>query len=293
MPVSPPRPNGPSLNALRAFEAAARLGGFSKAADELCVTPGAVAQQVRIMEDWIGVPLFERRSQGVKLTNVGESVVTDFSDAFDRLGQAVQTLRTRAVPQEIRIAALPALAQFWLSPRLPALRKRMPGTSISITALEGPPNLKREPYDFSLFLRPEEYGEAFRKICQARIFPVCTPSVAEILDKPTDLQSVPCLQDAVWSTDWSRWLEETLGVGAFIARGPVHSLYGLAIQETLNGAGVLMGHEALVQPLLEKGLLVQPFEQIVALDQFLTLELSPSAFRNEQREQFIKALMER
>ena len=68
MSVSPPRPKGPPLNALRAFEAAARLGGFANAADELCVTPGAVSQHIKALEDWIGADLFERRSQGVRLS---------------------------------------------------------------------------------------------------------------------------------------------------------------------------------------------------------------------------------
>ena len=82
MAVSPLRPQGPPLNALRAFEAAARLGGFAAAAEELCVTPGAVAQHVKTLESWADALLFERRSQGVRLTAIGEHVLADFVSAF-------------------------------------------------------------------------------------------------------------------------------------------------------------------------------------------------------------------
>ena len=111
MSISPPRPKGPPLNALRAFEAAARLGGFTPAADELCVTPGAISQHIKSLEDWAGSPLFVRRSQGVSLTELGESVAAEFSTAFDAMGNAVRALRTRAAQSSINIAALPSVAQ--------------------------------------------------------------------------------------------------------------------------------------------------------------------------------------
>ena len=120
MTVSPPRPKGPPLNALRAFEAAARRGSFSAAADELCVTPGAVAQQVKSLEAWAGARLFLRHAQGVELTALGLDVLPGFVAAFDRLGEAAQALRSQAAPDTIGIAALPSIAQLWLSPRLPA-----------------------------------------------------------------------------------------------------------------------------------------------------------------------------
>lgn len=94
MAISPPRPKGPPLNALRAFEAAARLGGFAAAADELCVTSGAIAQHIKSLESWAGADLFERRSQGVRLTALGSAVAAQFSAAFDGLGEAVHSLRS-------------------------------------------------------------------------------------------------------------------------------------------------------------------------------------------------------
>ena len=98
MAVKPPRPPSPPLTALRAFEAAARLGGFTRAADELCVTPGAVAQQVKQLEAWAGAPLFERRAHGVVLTEAGKVTLPALTEAFDQMGAALQVLRQATSP---------------------------------------------------------------------------------------------------------------------------------------------------------------------------------------------------
>ena len=101
MNISPPRPKGPPLNALRAFETAARRGSFTAAADELCVTPGAIAQHIKTLESWAGARLFIRQAHGVKLTTLGSDILPGFVSAFDQLGDAVQTLRARAEPHNI------------------------------------------------------------------------------------------------------------------------------------------------------------------------------------------------
>ena len=101
MSVSPPSIRFPSLTALRSFEAAARLGGFALAAEELRVTPGAVAAQIKALEEDIGAPLFERNARGVRLTALGQRVLPEFVAAFDALGQAVRELRSAARPGRI------------------------------------------------------------------------------------------------------------------------------------------------------------------------------------------------
>src|SRR6218665_3995901 len=111
MPVAPPRPRSIPLNALRAFEAAARLGSFVAAAQELGVTPGAVAAHIKGLEAEIGAPLFERQKRGIMATALAQRVLPDFIAAFDALGTAAQALRREAAPQQVHIAALPAVAQ--------------------------------------------------------------------------------------------------------------------------------------------------------------------------------------
>ena len=271
MSLSPPRPVMPSLNALRAFEAAARLGSMVLAASELSVTPGAVAQHVKSLEAWAGQKLFHRRAQGIELTQLGSSVLADFTGAFDQLGEAVQKLRAEAAPQEIRIAALPAIAQLWLSPRLPELRVSMPEVTVSIAALEQPPNLSREPFDLSIFLEPHPVGVGGIRVCDDVILPVCSHSVASRLKRITDLAGAVFLHDTRWEKDWRIWLDEALPDRKFDTTGPQFSLYSLAVEEAKNGAGVLIGHEFLLQEQLKNGELVAPFSRAVEPDQSLVI----------------------
>ena len=259
MPVAPPPLTRLPLNALRAFEAAARTGAFTLAAAELGVTPGAVTAHVKALEDRLGAALFERPARGVRLTALGLAAVEELTGAFDALAGAEARLRALALPREVHIATLPAIAQLWLSPRLPALRAAAPEISVSITALEAPPNLKRSLHDLSLF--PAESGG--RVVAEDALFPVCSPILAAGLVRMEDLAQVSCLSDTAWDRDWELWLA---AAGAKVAvRGPVFSLYALAVEEAVNGAGVLMGHGPLVAAHLEKGTLVAPFSQKVTL----------------------------
>lgn len=267
MAVAPPRPRSLPLNALRAFEAAARLGSFVSAAEELGVTPGAVAAHIKGLEAEIGTLLFERQTRGIALAPLASRLLPEFVAAFDALGAATQRLRGEAAPR-VHIAALPAVAQLWLSPRLPALRAAAPDIAISITAMERPPNLKRVPFDLSIFYRPAGEGQA---LDDDVIFPVCAPSLAAPLHDPADLLSATCLTDAIWADDWSAWMRAAAPGLAFAPRGPLFSLYALAVTEAVNGAGVLMGHEALVRDHLAGGRLVAPFPMRVALPRKLSI----------------------
>ncbi|MGC1496347.1 MAG: LysR family transcriptional regulator [Sulfitobacter sp.] len=272
MPVKPPRPRGPHLNAMRCFEASARLGGFAAAADELSVTPGAVSQQIKALEDWLGAALFERRSQGVALTPLGAEVVDDFTTAFDALGGALHNLRAKAPQSKVNIAALPSIAQLWLGPRLPAVRGAFPNLSISVTALETPPNLQREMFDLSVFFADSSHVPQQHILQRDVIFPVCTPALASQLNAPKDLENVTLIYDATWSDDWMTWLKGA-GLPSNLARpGPVFSLYALALSEVVQGAGVMIGHEALVRQHLQSGALVMPFEHRVDTHNALVLE---------------------
>jgi DNA-binding transcriptional LysR family regulator len=265
MPVAPPPLTRLPLNALRAFEAAARTGAFTLAAAELGVTPGAVTAHVKALEERLGAALFERQARGVRLTALGLAAMEELTGAFDALAGAEARLRALALPREVQIATLPAIAQLWLSPRLPALRAAAPEISVSITALEAAPNLKRSLHDLSLF--PAEAGG--RLVAGDELFPVCSPALAARLGRLEDLGEVPCLSDTAWDRDWEVWLA-AVGVGVQV-RGPAFSLYALAVEEAVNGAGVLMGHGALVAGHLARGALVAPFPQRVALAKGLRL----------------------
>lgn len=272
MSVSPPRPKGPPLNALRAFEAAARLGGFANAAEELCVTPGAVSQHIRALEDWIGADLFERRSQGVRLTALGAEAMPGFAAAFDAMGAAVHGLRGAARHRTLHIAALPSVAQLWLSPRLPAVRAALPELRISVSAIEAPPNLARDLFDLSLFIRPPTGARGERVLAQDMILPVCAPEIAARLRSPADLAAETLLHDALWPEDWALWARVMMPDLRLPTDGPRYSLYAIALEEARHGAGVLMGHQSLVQSALDEGSLIAPFAASVPSGKALMLE---------------------
>jgi len=257
---------------MRCFEASARLGGFSAAADELSVTPGAVSQQVKALEDWVGVPLFERRSQGVVLTPLGAQVADEFTAAFDALGTALHGLRAKATQTIINIAALPSIAQLWLGQRLPAVRAAFPDLSISVTAMENPPNLQREVFDLSVFFGVPTGRSSQQVLHDDVIFPVCAPALASRLKAPKDLLETTLIYDASWSDDWALWLRQANLPEHIAQPGPVFSLYAMAIQEVISGAGVMIGHQALIGHHLQSGALVSPFGTHASTGNTLILE---------------------
>jgi LysR family glycine cleavage system transcriptional activator len=133
--------------------------------------------------------------------------------------------------------------------------------------MEAPPNLKRAPYDLCLFYSADTGGW----ICEDVIFPVCAPALAARLSAVEDLRDVPCLSDTTWAQDWAVWLSAASPGTVLVPSGPIFSLYALAVEETVNGAGVLIGHEALVAAHLAQGRLVAPFAQRAHLERGLRI----------------------
>ncbi|MCV2891727.1 LysR family transcriptional regulator [Lentibacter sp. XHP0401] len=277
MPVAPPRPKGPPLNALRAFEAAARLGSFAAAADELSVTAGAISQQIKQIEGWAGTALFIRRAQGVALTSAGRELLAPLTRAFDNISEATTLLRSLSPKPVLNIATLPSIAQLWLQPRLAKLRAALGAPSLSVYALESPPDMRRAPFDCSLFLRSPTSAATEMIIEQDSLLPVCAPSVAARLHTLQDLTRETLLYDESWQNDWPLWAKTnglTLAPNQSTAR---YSLYALALADAKAGFGVLMGHVPLVQDALGKGDLVAPFDLALQIDKALVLELGPAA----------------
>lgn len=270
------RSPAPPLNALRAFEAAARLESFVYAANELSVTAAAVSQQVKILEHWADLKLFERKAKGVTLTAAGELIRDEFVPVFDQLGLAVQKLRSISSPDQIQIAALPSIAQLWLSPILPEVRKRFPDSSISVSVMENPPNMDRELIDIYIYFSDNPNNRGERNLAQDVIYPVCAPALLKSMQNRSAHTGISFFHDNSWSNDWNIWLSESNEMTGTDTRGPVFSLYSLALEEVKNGAGALIGHDALVRQYLKTGELVKPFKKEVKLKRWLTMKVSSS-----------------
>lgn len=275
MPLSPPRPSLPSLNALRAFEAAARHEGFVGAADELCVTTAAIAQQVRALEDWVGRPLFHRKARGLQLTSEARAMLPRLVEAFDALAGAAHGLRRHAERQEVQIAALPCVAQLWLSPRLGAMRKAFPNLEFSVVVLENPPDFTRDLFDFGLFFVDGSLPNCTaHTLVEDRLFPVCSPQL--LAGRSVDLASLAdmtLLHDARWRNDWARWLRHAGDRRVDARRGSTFSLYSMAVEAAIEEAGILIGHSSLLQVPLGDGRLLAPIDTAALLGPPLSLIL--------------------
>lgn len=250
------------------------------------MTQGAIAQQVRHLEAFLGLTLFRRLPQGVALTEAAQEARPRLSAAFDALALTVQELKASHASRALAIAALPCLAQLWLSPRLPALQQAFPGLAISISAMEDPPTGRHDSFDLALFYLAKPPINALT-LGEDSLFPVCAPALAHKLRTPADLAGQTLLHDAVWRGDWARWLRHAGASGIDAGRGPSYSLYALALDAALGGAGILIGRRSLVAPYLAEGRLVAPFADELPSGDLLTTLFPPAGKPHPRRAEVV------
>ena len=287
MSVAPKRPKGPPLNAMRAFEAAARHVSFVAAADELNVTPGAISQHIKTLEDWAGTALFRRNAQGVELTASGASLVARFTLAFDALADATRALRNMAPEVDFHIAALPSVAQLWLPSRLSKIRAQFPQITFSVTAMEDPPNLSRDLFDLAIFFDNPNGSPDSKPICDDNIVPVCA---AGPRTQTLDFQTATLLHDQTWLDDWALWAKETGTPIGDPQRGAKFSLYSLAVEEAKAGAGVLIGHLCLLEAALATGSLQRASKLTCNTGRALCAQMPDERRRRPETDQVVELL---
>lgn len=263
----------PPLNQLRAFEAAARHGGFVAAGIELGITPGAVSQQVKSLEELLGLALFLRRPNGLVLTEAGRNLAPGLAEGLDRLAAATAQLAGPAVAGRLVVSALPAFAAFWLGPRLTRLARRLPALDLVIRSESRLIDFGRDEVDlavrYSAGLFP---GLEARKLADETVFPACSPEL--LADRPpparlADLAGLPLLHhdDAAphqpW-LDWSHWLAGTGVPAEHLARGPRFSDSATATSVAAAGQGVVLARSQLIGDLVTKGRLIRPLPDTMA-----------------------------
>lgn len=195
----------PPLSALRLFEAAGRHGAFTAAAEELGVTPSAVSHAVRTLEDRLGVPLFHRGANGLRLTPAGESLLAAASRAFDGLARAVERLTAERGTTGLRLSAPPTLAARWLLPRLPALRRRHPALLLSITTEQEWVELGDGRHDLAIRMAREPAGGGeWHLLAQERLVPVAAPALAGVPVEAA-LRRLPAIHITTVRADWAAW----------------------------------------------------------------------------------------
>jgi len=282
----------PPLNAVRAFAAAARHASFTRAADELGVTHGAVSKQVRLLEDHLGVPLFTRGVRQVALTAAGRELLADAAPALERIAAAAVRLR-RAAPVDagdaVRINARPSFALRWLIPHLPAFMLAHPGVRPEVVTSTAEP--ARLPIgSFDVVVRRGRPGVAWsegmevRPFLRERAIPVAAPALLARLPicRTEDLAGHTLLHTATRDADWTAWLARA-GVPGLRSTAELRFEHlQFALQAALDGMGVALGPSELVAADLAAGRLarVLPHGPELALEPYcygLLADAGPSA----------------
>lgn len=250
------------LNALRTFEAAARLGSFLAAAQELNVTPGAVSRQIKALEADLGLRLFDRFNRAVRLTDVGERLAAGLEDGFAAIEAAVSRV-TPTPDNRLVISVLHSLASKWLAPRLWRYEQLYPDVQVLVSAADRATDLAREGVDVALRLGPGPYpGLDAQLLMPSVIFPVCSPAVAAQIMAPKDLAKVPLIHEQARRPDeptWAMWLEKAGVTGVDADRGQTYSNSYLAVDAAVAGRGVALSEGAIAADDLAAGRLVRLF----------------------------------
>jgi LysR family glycine cleavage system transcriptional activator len=264
-----PRRSLPPLNAIRAFEAAARLGSFKDAAAELSVTHSAVSQQIRLLEEWLGTPaLFRRSVRRVVLTPAGAALLAEFGPALDRISAAVQQHRARRGDAPMVVLRVNALATFslrWLLPRMNAFRAEHPDIEVRLSTSNDPVDALPEPCDVIIRGGPDSFhGFTSRYLIGERRLPVCSPALLDRvpLGDVADLARHTLLHVSSMPRLWRDWLAHAGQSALDPASALTFDHFYLTIQAALDGLGVAMGPTALIADDLAAGRLVTPFPGI-------------------------------
>ncbi len=264
-----PRRSLPPLNAVRAFEAVARLGSMKEAAVELSVTDGAISQQVRLLEDWLGAPaLFRRSARRLVLTPAGAALLSEFGPAFDRISAAVQQHRTWRHDAPTIVLNVNALATFslrWLLRRMGAFRAEHPDIEVRLSTSNEPIDALAEPFDLVIRGGPDSFpGYTARFLFGERRLPVCHPLLPNkgTLNEIQDLSRHTLLHVSSMPRLWRDWLTEAGEPALRSDSSLIFDHFYLTIQAAIDGLGVAMAPTALVADDLAAGRLVAPFPSI-------------------------------
>jgi len=267
----------PSLNMLRAFEAAARLGSFAAAAEELCVTPAAIGQLVRKLEDQIDRQLFHRLGKRLLLTEAGNNVFPKFSAAFRDLDDAVLELHGITVPLHITISVPPSFAMGWLSSRIADFVSMFDSLNFSIRAEDDPVNFEQDSIDVRLTYGEGHYpGLQIKKLMHDVAIPVCAPKLLGAhgdVTSPKDILKLPLIHTQ-WRShqasypSWQRWTQEHCNSQQTLTVSTEHVVNKskLAIDLAQAGLGVALAQRIYVNDLINEGMLVCPIDRALRFD---------------------------
>jgi LysR family transcriptional regulator, glycine cleavage system transcriptional activator len=256
----------PPLNALRAFEASARLMSVQQAARELNVTPSAVSQQVHNLERWVGFPLLERGSRKLQPTAQGKAYQGALASAFEQIAEATASLSAGRASQSICITCTPGFTVQWLVPRLQDFQDRHPEIDVRIDASTRLVDLRGEDVDLGVRHGLGRYpGLVAEKLLDDDLIPAASPDLLtgrKRVRVPNDLTRHALLHIET-RDDWRMWLRAH-GVDIDWRRGPLLVDTAIGIQAAVAGKGIILARRSLIADELTSGRLVAPLPQGLA-----------------------------
>lgn len=256
------------LNGIRAFEAAARHMSFAKAAEELGVTPAAVSQQIRTLEDYLGVELFRRTKRAIFLTDTAQAMLPDVREGFDLVAAGLARARVRRSRRQLVVSVTPSVAAKWLMPRLERFIVQHPDVDVRLDTTTRLVDFTREDVDIAVRYGGGNYpGLEVTPLMTEEVFPVCGRRLVQgrhplrVIDDLCHHTLIhdDSMPDGSAFPSWAGWLEAAGAPGIDATRGLHVNSSMLAIQAAIEGQGVALGRSVLVEDDLATGRLVRPF----------------------------------
>lgn len=252
----------PSLNALRAFEVAGRYLSFTRAAEELNVTQGAVSRLVKQLEADLGVALFRRGPRGLELTAAGAAYLPSLSDAFQRLTAATQlVMRPSRRPDHLAITMLPTFAMRWFMPRLADFHRLHPNITVDVTSADRPVDFQTEPVDVGIQYGHGDWPDLAAEFLMGEtVILVASPALlkAKPLKRPEDVKRHILLTHSTRPEAWSEWFAAAGLKAHKPPRGPAFEHFFMSIEAAVNGLGLALVPDIFVQAELADGRLIEP-----------------------------------
>ena len=279
------------LNALRAFECAARHLSFVLAAEELYVTPAAVSHQVKRLEEYLGIQLFRRLSRGLLLSETGQVLFVELREVFLRLDKAMAQVQASDLQGALTISVAPAFAAKWLVPRLLRFEEQHPDIDLRMSSTLAMVDFQRDGFDAAVRLGHGHYpGLVAVKLFEESVTPMCSSRVldgARSLVKADDLKGQVLLHDDSLAfdpaaPDWRSWLKAAGAKTVEVNRGTRFGQPDHALQAAIDGAGVVLGWRHLAADDIAAGRLVTPFELSLPLGSNFYL-VYPEAYASRKK----------
>ena len=251
----------PAMQALRAFEAAARLQNLSRAAESLHVTHGAISHQIKALEGELGVTLVERAGRGIRLTDDGERFAARVREALDRLAEAVRDVTDQSNPRRIRVSVVPSFAARWLLPRIGRFIAKHPDIDLDVRATLVLVDFQRDDVDFAVRHGMGQWpGVLAEPMFDETYFPVCNPRLADgrLPKEPAELARFPLLRGE--GEPWEPWFRAAGLDWPEPTRGAMFNDSSHMVQAAAEGQGIALARESLLGNDLQTGTLVRLFD---------------------------------